>query len=178
MDEVDLTRLSSKLITSVSEPVYTIAYLTAQARNGLVNVSSATLTLAVPGNIVCQIRNNSANKMTSVEGILVNSSVNIGYSLIRNGALNGTLTPQTVYNVNSKFIPSITTTVASAAGAAVSVSDGDILLSQLSLTNSFNPISIVPIIINPGSSLYFLSSGALGLNVTINVIFTEYPSNL
>jgi hypothetical protein len=116
--------------------------------------------------------------MTSVEGILVNSSVNIGYSLIRNGALNGTLTPQTVYNVNSKFIPSITTTVASAAGAAVSVSDGDILLSQLSLTSSFNPISIVPIIINPGTSLYFLSSGALGLNVTINVIFTEYPSNL
>jgi hypothetical protein len=32
----------------------------------------------------------------------------------------------------------------------------------------------MPIIIQPGSSLYFSSSGALGLNITINVIFCEY----
>lgn len=177
MDEVDLTRLNSKLITSVNEPVYTIPYLTAQARNGLVNVSSASLNLLIAGNIVCQIRNNSTNKMTSVEGILVNSSASIGYSIIRNGTLSGSLTSQPVYNVNNKFIASTTTTIASAASATVSVSGGNTLLTQLSLTNSFNPVSIVPIIINPGSTLYFSSSGALGLNVTINVIFTEYPSN-
>ena len=177
-EDAELTRLNPRLITSVNDPVYTIPYLTAQARNGLVHISSMSLTLPADGNIICEIKNNSANKMTSVEGILVNSSVNIGYSIIRNGILNGSLMPQTVYNVNNKHIPSTTTLIAASADATVSVREGDILSRQLSLENRFNPISIVPFIINPGSSLYFLSSGVLGLTVILTVIFTEYPGNL
>lgn len=177
-EDAELTRLNPRLITSVNDPVYTIPYLTAQARNGLVHISSMSLTLPDDGNIICEIKNNSSNKMTSVEGILVNSSVNIGYSIIRNGVVNGSLMAQTVYNVNNKHIPSTTTLIAAAADAMVSISDGDILLRQLSLANHFNPISIVPLIINPRSSLYFWATGGLGVTVTINVIFTEYPGNL
>lgn len=177
-EDAELTRLNPRLITSVNDPVYTIPYLTAQARNGLVHISSMSLTLSDAGNIICEIKNNSSNKMTSVEGILVNSSVNIGYSIIRNGILNGSLIPQTVYNVNNKYIPSTTTLIAATADATVSVREGDILLRHPSLAKHFNPISIVPLIINPGSSLHFWSPGVVGLTVTINVIFTEYPGNL
>lgn len=177
-EDDELTRLNPRLITSVNDPVYTIPYLTAQARNGLVHISSMSLTLPDDGNIICEIKNNSSNKMTSVEGLVVSSSVNIGYSIIRNGIVNGSLMPQTVYNVNNKHIPSTTTLVAAAADTMVSISDGDVLLRQLSLANHFNPISIVPLIINPRSSLYFWATGESGLSVTINVIFTEYPGNL
>ncbi|WP_371374206.1 hypothetical protein [Sporomusa aerivorans] len=169
-----MERMNTKLTSSVLEPVYVIPYLTAQARSGIMNVSASNLSLAVAGNIICRIQNNSTNLMTSVESILVNSSASLGYSIIRNATLSGSLTVRPVYNLNEKYPASTSTIISSAANATVSVSGGSTLLTQLSLTNVFNPI-IVPIIIQPGSSLYFSSSGALGLNVTVNVIFCEYP---
>lgn len=171
-----LNRLNTKLATSVEEPLYTIPYITAQTRAGLMNVSAASLSLAIAGNVICQIKNNSTDSMTSVESILVNSSASLGYSIIRNATLSGTLTSLSVYNLNEKYPASTTTAVSSAANATISVTGGSTLLTQISLTNVFNPI-IVPIIIEPGSSLFFSSSGALGLNVTINVIFCEYPAD-
>jgi hypothetical protein len=167
-------RSNTTILSSANQPVYTIPYLTSQARSGIVGVSSVNLTLAIAGNVICQIQNNGTNKMTSVESIMVNSSASLGYSLIRNGTLTGTLTAQSVYNVNDEFAASTTTLVLAAAAATISVTGGNTLLTQISLTNSFNPLSVTPIILKPGSSLYFSSSGALGLNVTIDVVFTEY----
>jgi hypothetical protein len=138
------------------------------------NVSASNLSLAIAGNVICRIQNNSAKLLTSVESILVNSSAGLGYSIIRNATLSGTLTSRTVYNLNENYPASTTTAISSAASTTISVSGGSTLMTQISLTNAFNPI-IVPMIIKPGSSLYFSSSGALGLNVTINVIFCEYP---
>ena len=174
MDSVTIIRPNSKIVSSVSEPIYTIPYLTALARSGLLQISSANLTLAIAGNVICEIKNNSTDKLTSIENILVNSSAGLGYSLIRNAALSGSLTPQTIHNVNDYFAAATETSISSAASALVSVSGGNTLISQVSLTNSFNPITITPIILKPGSALYFSASGALGLTVTINVVFTEY----
>ncbi|MDF2875224.1 MAG: hypothetical protein K0R22_1907 [Sporomusa sp.] len=124
-------------------------------------------------NVICRIQNNSTNLMTSVEIILVNSSVSLGYSIIRNAILSGSLTAQTVYNLNENYPATTTTAISSAANTGISLNGGSTLLTQISLTTAFNPV-IMPIIIQPGSSLYFSSSGALGLNITINVIFCEY----
>lgn len=174
MDSVNIIRPNNKIVSSVSEPVYTIPYLTALARSGLLRISSANLNLAVAGNVICEMKNNSTTKLTSVENILVNTSATLGYSLIRNATLSGSLTSQTVYNVNDYFAASTETSISSAANALVSVSGGNTIINQLSLTNTFNPIAITPIILQPGSALYFSASGALGLTVTINVVFTEY----
>jgi hypothetical protein len=62
-----LTRANTKLISSIDEPVYTIPYVTAQARNGLMNVSASNLSLAIAGNVICRIQNNSAKLLTSIE---------------------------------------------------------------------------------------------------------------
>lgn len=175
MEQLDFMRMNTKLISSVDQPIYTIPYLIAQARNGLVNVSSASFSITLASTMVCRIANTSTGSMTSVESILVSSSTNMNYSIIRNGSLTGTLTARPVYNANDAFPASLSTTVSAASAVAgLSVSGGDTLLQQLSLPNVFNPVSITPIILEPGSSLYFYSTGLVSISVTINVVFTEY----
>lgn len=163
------------MISSVNQPVYTIPYVTAQAQNGLINVSSASFSLSLASTLVFQIANTSTTINTSVENILVNSTVSMNYSIIRNGTLTGTLAAQSVYNANDNFPAYTTTTVKSAsATTGLSVSGGNTLFQQISLPNVFNPVSITPIIIKPGSTLYFYSTGLVSINVTVNVVFTQY----
>lgn len=191
--EPGLSRSNTKIITSISEPlytsvvssasspVYTVPYLTAQAQNGAVNVSTAAFSLTsliAPYTIVCQITNSNASKNTAIQSILVNSTVNTSYSIIRNGTLNGTVTSQAVYNVNDNYLAATTTAVKSAAATAgLSVSGGNTLLQQLSLPNAYNPVTITPIIIKPASVLYVVVTTPILSaiqTVTINVVFIEY----
>lgn len=175
MERFNITRSNTKLISSVDQPIYMIPYLTAQARNGLVNLSSASFSITLASTIVCRITNISTRSMTSVESIFINSSTSLNYSIIRNGSLTGTLIGQPVYNANDAFPASSATTVSSASAVAgLSVSGGNTLLQQIALPNVFNPVSITPILIKPGSSLYFYSAGLVSVSVTINVAFTEY----
>lgn len=175
MNKATLMRTNTKIISSVNEPVYIIPYLNSQSRSGLINISSTSFSISLASTMICQIANTSTTKTTSVEAILVNSTVNMSYSLIRNATLTGTLTTQPVYNVNDNFSASTTTTFKSAsATVGLSLSGGNTLLQQISMPSVFNPASITPILLKPGSTLYFYSSGLASLSVTVNVVFTEY----
>lgn len=174
MDSVTIIRPHSKIVSSISEPIYTIPYMAALARSGLLQISSINLSLATAGNVICEIKNNSTAKLTSIENILVNSSASLGYSLIRNAALSGSLIPQAIYNVNDYAAAVTETSISSAASELVSVSGGDTFINQIPIANTFSPLIVTPIILKPGSALYLSASGELGLNVTVHVVFTEY----
>ncbi len=175
MEKSYLTRINTKLIFSINEPVYIIPYLTAQARNGLINISSTSFSISLLSTMICQIANTSTTKMTSVESIWVNSTVTMNYSIIRNATLTGTLTNQPVYNANDNFPASTTTTFKSASATiGLSLSGGSTLLQQISMPNIFNPAIITPILLKPGSNLYFYASGLASVSATVNIVFSEY----
>ncbi|MCP1310590.1 hypothetical protein [Paenibacillus tyrfis] len=93
---------------------------------------------------------------------------------IRNGTIAGTLTTNTIYNLNSNFSNSTTTTFRSAGGSGIDLTGGTVMATRSFSANTTNIFDFASaIVIKPGDSYGIKFNFSAGGTASINIIWEE-----